>query len=171
MAEELKSPTFEEVVAQKEALEVSEDGQPKPDMPVTIAAPAYGDPGHVNPALNPAPLWEAPPERKIVPVQNDPGVLGAAPALADLNRAYRADDMERGGSRARVAIAEPQKGKREEIDDTMGVTEENNQEDVRKAAEARMERLLEKQEKAKGKVARKNDDKPAPHAPAHSKKG
>lgn len=148
MAEVEKTPTFEEVAAQKQALEVSDDGQPKPDMPVTIAAPIYGDPGHVNPAINPAPLWTPPPERKIVPVQNDPGVLGAGPSLADMNRAYRADDMERGGSRPRVAVAEPKKGPRPEIDDTGGVTEESNQAEVKQAAEARMQKLLDAQKDA-----------------------
>lgn len=134
-----KSPTFEKVatdVAARNA--VADDSRPRPDMPITIAPPAYGDPGHVNTALNPAPIWRPQPERPIVPVQNDPGLVGNQPALQDLNRSSRLiDHVLRGG-------------KEEEFPDdpTMGVTEESHQETIRVAAEARLSDIEKRRDDA-----------------------
>lgn len=87
------SPTVEEVLAQKAALSPTAGDGPKADRPMTVAAPIDGDPGHVNPALNPAEPAPAAPERIPVPVINDPGLLSNPPSLADLNRAAIGRDV------------------------------------------------------------------------------
>jgi hypothetical protein len=136
-----KSPTFEKVAADVAArTAVDNDTTPRPDMPVSIAPPAYGDPGHVNPALNPAPAWAPPPDRVIVPVQNDPGLLGSPLSLADMNRSSRlTDHIMRGG-------------KEDDFPDdpTRGVTHESNREAIRAAAEARLSDIEKRRDDAIG---------------------
>jgi hypothetical protein len=141
MAENLvgQSPTFDKVAADVAARNaVADDSRPKPDMPISSAPAAYGDPGHVNPALNPAPHWAPPADRPIVPVQNDPGVLGAPPSLADMNRSARlVDHVLRGGKESDFPD-----------DPTLGVTNESNQEAIRAAAEARLSDIEKRRDDA-----------------------
>lgn len=149
MAEQEKSkspPTFEEVVAR--TADIDYGSGPRPDRPYYTGGRPYGDDGHVNPAITDTPLWAPQPERVVVPVVNDPGVLGGAPALADLNRAARADDSERGYLRASRTgmIVHQEGGERVEPDDTEGMTEDQNREEIRASAQARMERLKTQEE-------------------------
>ena len=117
------SPTYAKVVADKALLNAEFGEGPKPDMPYTLGSPEYGDPGHVNTAIEPAPPW-VPNERPApVPVINDPGLLGSSPSLATLNKAA----AESYGV--------------EDTDSTSGITEDSNRAEIKDAAVSRLKRL------------------------------
>lgn len=131
--------TYEEALASRKVREGLDSTSARPDTPSGAAV-------HVNPALTPAPAWEAPKDRIPVPVINDPGVLGSAPSLADLNRA------------ALTSYGVP------ETDPTSGITEESNQAEITEAAEARMDSLNDevKQSVADAQADSKEASKPLP---------
>lgn len=139
-APKIETPAYEDVVVDKAMVgSVAPDnpGTPVPDRPTTVGETAgYGDEGHVNPAINPAPAWVPKERPEPVPVVNDPGLLGSAPSLADLNAA------------ARGSYGVP------ETDATSGITEESNVAEIKAAAEARLQRLAQ-DAKAAGDNARK----------------
>jgi hypothetical protein len=145
-------PSHEEVVELKRQQGLAGGAvtdEPKPDMPFTRAAAGYGDPGHVNPAINPAPIWEKQKRPPPVPVINDPGVLGSAPKLADLNRAAINSD------RAAAGANPMPEGK---AMDANVVTQDT----IREAATARLERLTAPPEdEAKPDKPRRQADKPS----------
>ena len=153
MTDENKNPTYEEAVTVEKARTAgANSNEPKPDHPYMVDLTADGA-GHVNPALTPAPAYKAPVDRVPVPVVNDPGILGANPDLADLNRAYRSHDM------ARAADREGDVGDGPKIDDTGGVTEQSNLDAIRNAAQARLDRL--KDDKAKASSAPVSQSEPS----------
>jgi hypothetical protein len=123
-ANKLGGPTYEQVRALKTATTVPATDRLRPDTPYTEGAiEPYGDKGHVNPAINPASGPIVAPPHVPVPVVNDPGVLGNAPSLAELNAA------------ARASYGVP------ETDATSGITEASNQAEIKQAAMARLKDL------------------------------
>jgi hypothetical protein len=142
MAEAL-SPTYEEVVGRVKARSGEGIEGPRPDTPYTEAplAGLPGDAGHVNPAINPAPIWAPKDRPPPVPVVNDPGLLGAGPSLQDLNNA----------SRVGYGL--------EEVDQTSGITEESHQAEIKKAATDRLERMKSVQDTEIASASGSNSDK------------
>jgi hypothetical protein len=135
MAKEPLSPTYDEVVGQKAVQNNASPlgDAPTPDMPYTSTTTAYADPGHVNPALEPAPNW-VPAERPApVPVINDPGLLGGNPSLADLNAANRQ------ATAAAMGVDAPDE------DQTSGITAESHLAEIKRVATERLRKLREVQ--------------------------
>jgi hypothetical protein len=138
MAKEPLSPTVEEVAAQKAPLNNASPlgDAPTPDMPYTSTTTAYADPGHVNPALEPAPIWEPAERPAPVPVINDPGVLGGNPSLADLNASNRQ------ATAAALGVDAPDE------DQTSGITAESHLAEIKRVATERLKKLREVQSTA-----------------------
>jgi hypothetical protein len=132
----LGGPTYEELLAKKRAEgAIGGTAEVRPDTPRTLGTPGLGDPGHVNPAINPAPIWTKQRRPEPVPVINDPGVMGTAPSLQALNRSAVNSDRAASG-------ADPlPEGK---ALDANVVTQDT----IREAAVSRLERINEEAETA-----------------------
>lgn len=134
-----KTGTYEEALVSRKLRDGFSDGEPQPDRPTGAAV-------HVNPAINPAPHYEPKADRIPVPVINDPGVLGSAPSLQQLNAA------------AAVSYGAPLP------DQTSGMSEDSNREEIRAAAEARQEDIVTKTKEAADKAMTEANSDAAPVA-------
>lgn len=135
MAKEPLSPKYNDVVGQKAAINTTSPlgDAPTPDMPYTSSTTDYADPGHVNPAIEPAPIWEPAERPAPVPVINDPGLLGGNPSLQELNAA---------NLKATLGDDAP------DADQTSGITADNHLAEIKRVATERLAKLREVQSTA-----------------------